>query len=65
VVLSAIRPIFSPRTREALKVFGRNRRQYEPVLFRDIEKDQLPRDVGGTDDGKIYGDFDDINEVNF
>jgi len=63
VVLSAVRPLFSQSTREALKIYGTNRRQYEPILFKDIDRDQLPRDVGGTDDGRIYGEFDDTNGI--
>jgi len=65
VVLAAVRPIFSQRTRDALKILGTNKQQYGPVLFKDIEKDQLPLDVGGTDDGIIYKEFDDSDNFGF
>jgi len=57
-VLAAVRPIFSPNTREILKIFGTNRRDYGAQLFKDIDKNQLPADLGGTDDGSLYPDFD-------
>jgi len=48
VVLTAIRPFMSPQTRASLKVYGTNRQEWEPIVFREIERNQLPQDVKGT-----------------
>jgi len=50
-VLSAIRPFMSPLTNQALKIFGQSRREWEAILYKDIDRDQLPDEVRGT---KIY-----------
>jgi hypothetical protein len=38
----------SPITREAFKTYGTNKKEYAEDLFNDIDRDQLPPDVGGT-----------------
>jgi len=58
IILTGIRPFFSQNTRDILRVFGTNRREYQPVLFKDIKLNQLPPDLGGTDDGTLYPEFD-------
>ncbi len=48
VVLNLIRPIMSPQTREALKVYNNVKDEWEPVVYADIKRDQLVKEYGGT-----------------
>lgn len=48
VVLSLVRGLFSPATKEALKVLGPNKSEWSPILYAGINKDQLPENFGGT-----------------
>ncbi|OXA36929.1 SEC14-like protein 2 [Folsomia candida] len=48
IVLNLVRPLFSPSTRQALKVLGPNKSEWSPILFSGIDKDQLPENFGGT-----------------
>ncbi|ODM91443.1 SEC14-like protein 2 [Orchesella cincta] len=56
VVLSVIRPLMSPLTRRALKVYNQDKSQWQPQLFKYVSPSELPPEYGGT---KIYtGDFE-------
>ena len=48
VVLNLIRPVISPQTREALKVYGNNKEEWDSIVYADITRDQLPKEYGGT-----------------
>jgi len=48
VVLNLIRPIMSQQTRDALKIYGNNKAEWEAVLYKDIKRDELPSTYGGT-----------------
>lgn len=48
VILNLIRPIMSPQTREALKVYNNNRDEWDHIVFSDIGRDQLVKEYGGT-----------------
>jgi len=48
IVLNLIRPIMSQQTRDALKVYNNNREEWDPILFADIDRDQLVKEYGGT-----------------
>ncbi|CAL8079960.1 unnamed protein product [Orchesella dallaii] len=48
VVLNLVRPVFTPQTRESLKVFGTNRAQWMAYLDKEISKDQRYPEYGGT-----------------
>lgn len=47
-VLDVIEPIFSPRARQILKVFGPDRKEWGQYLDREISRDQLRPEFGGT-----------------
>ncbi|CAL8112990.1 unnamed protein product [Orchesella dallaii] len=51
LVLNVIRPLMSPLTRRALKVYNQDKSQWQPELFRYVSPDELPPEYGGT---KIY-----------
>jgi hypothetical protein len=38
----------SQQTRDALKVYGNNKSEWENILFADISRDELPKEYGGT-----------------
>ncbi|ODM88854.1 SEC14-like protein 2 [Orchesella cincta] len=48
VVIDLIRPIISPATRNALKVFGQNREKWMTYLDTKISRDQRRPQYGGT-----------------
>jgi len=48
VVLNLIRPIMSEQTREALKVYNNNKAEWDPIVFKDIKRDQLVKEYGGS-----------------
>lgn len=48
MVLRVIRPLMSPITREALKVYGQDKAVWSKVLLGIADKNQLTVDYGGT-----------------
>jgi len=48
VILRAIRPAMSPASRDTLQVYGTNKPQWQQALLKDIPKNQLPVEYGGT-----------------
>jgi len=47
VVLNLVIPLMDPLTKDSLRVFGRNRKNWMPVVREQIDPDQLPRRYGG------------------
>lgn len=52
--LEAVRPVMSPQTRDILKIFDTNKRQWMQYLDERIDKDQLYPNFGGTKKPKDY-----------
>jgi len=50
-VMTLINPILHPTTREIIEQWGTNKAEYEKRIFKDIDRNQLPSDFGGT---KVY-----------
>ncbi|CAL8148526.1 unnamed protein product [Orchesella dallaii] len=48
IVLNAVRPIFSKRTSEAMKVFGHNKKVWMAHLDNKISRSERRKDYGGT-----------------
>lgn len=48
VILNLVRPAFTKYTRDSVKVFGSNRAQWQSYLDKEIAKDQLYQEFGGT-----------------
>lgn len=48
LVLSVLRPVMSPLTRQTLKVYNTNKQQWQGELLKIVEKDELPIEYGGT-----------------
>ncbi|XP_035708272.1 SEC14-like protein 2 [Folsomia candida] len=46
--LNVFRPLLSPPSRKALKVFGSNKEEWSAYLQAKIDPDQLPGSYGGT-----------------
>lgn len=47
-ILTLVRPVFTPLTRDTLKVFGSNKAQWMDYLDKEISRDQRYPDFGGT-----------------
>jgi hypothetical protein len=50
----ALRPAMSPTTREALEIYGSNKKQWQKRLFELVPREQLPIEVGGD---AVYDEF--------
>ncbi len=48
VVLDAVKPFLSRQTREAMTIFGMNKKKWQPYIEQRISKDQLTSKYGGT-----------------
>jgi hypothetical protein len=46
-VLNAARPLMTRYTRDAMKIYGTNREDWEAALKADIPEDKLLTDFGG------------------
>jgi len=47
-LLSVIRPLMSPLTRDSLFIYGKDKSQWQSALLEDISKDHLSTAFGGT-----------------
>jgi hypothetical protein len=56
VVLNAMRPFMSKLTRDALQIYGTNKAIWQPILFKYIDKSELPPEVGGNGSNKYNED---------
>jgi hypothetical protein len=50
LILTVLRPIMSPLTRQTLKVYNTNKQQWQAELLRIVDKDELPIEYGGTNE---------------
>jgi len=48
VVLNVVLPLMDPYTRDSVKVYGKNRRLWEPIIRQQIDPSQLPERFGGN-----------------
>ncbi len=48
IVLTAVKPVMSKETKEALTVFGNNKQQWMKFILGMISPDQLSHDFGGN-----------------
>ncbi|ODM97022.1 SEC14-like protein 2 [Orchesella cincta] len=48
VVLELVRPIFTHHTRQALKIYGQDKRQWEAALDKEISKEERRPEFGGV-----------------
>lgn len=53
MILDLVRPMLTKPTRDALRMYGYNKREWKPVLDQEVNPNQLTYEFGGTrpDDG--------------
>lgn len=48
IVLDLVRPMLNKPTRDALRIYSYNQREWKPVLDQEVSPDQRTREFGGT-----------------
>lgn len=56
--------ILTPQTRNILFIYGKDKKDWQRILLKEIDKDQLSRKLGGTKEDNAVDVFEYLRNVN-